>query len=285
MRIQGYFARMLRRLVLISILCCGLFAHAQNWCPPGATWTYEALGNNGGFIRLTYARDTLINGDEAQVIDLFSATQPAPGFGMPIYNELPAYRITKRANDAVLLWSGAAWDTLYWFNAAPGISYRAPFTNCAPYIITGTGIESFDGTWLRWHNIGSIHRIYERMGLVWHIDMPCPGVVVPHPAALRCYSDHEISVQLTTDDCEALVGIASNAFNSRTIPYPNPSSDHFQIDLPLGPSRVTVLDQSGRSVLIQRAEGPSARISTAHLMPGLYFIRVGNSTPVKWLKE
>jgi hypothetical protein len=43
---------------------------AQSWCPPGATWTYNAGMALAGFNRLSYTHDTIIGDFNAQVIDL-----------------------------------------------------------------------------------------------------------------------------------------------------------------------------------------------------------------------
>ena len=146
-------------------------------------------------------------------------------------------------------------------------------------------MEVFDGVSLRWHNIGSIHKIYERMGFVWHIEMPCPGVPIFAPAALRCYSDHQISVQLTVEDCEALVGIEQHASGHLGPPFPNPGSDQLMLDLSPGLHDIALFDATGRTVLQERTADPKPMIPTAHLAPGLYHVRVDDDAAVRWVKQ
>ncbi|MBK9538805.1 MAG: hypothetical protein IPO12_08710 [Flavobacteriales bacterium] len=66
------------RASLFSLLLLPLLACGQSWCVPGATWRYNVLFIYG-YIEYSYAGDTLINGMEAQVLDVATAFQyPQP---------------------------------------------------------------------------------------------------------------------------------------------------------------------------------------------------------------
>lgn len=283
------FEAMNPRSLLMLAHLLPLAGATQIWCPPGATWTYEALNDNGGFIRMTYRADTIIDGMEAQVIDRYSATQSAPDFGVPTYAYEPVARITRVQDDIVFTYANSTWDTLYWFGATPAHSYRAPHTTCSPFIIVDTGTDTLSGMPLDWYNIGSVHRIYQRLGYVWHVELTCPGSILLDPANLRCYSDNEISVQLLTTDCEALVGIEDLAPTSPIRPFPNPGSD--RIYLPDDPrtERLILHDGLGREVLQVQLRGQSV-VDMSALQAGPYTYRLVGADGREmsrgvWMKE
>lgn len=60
---------MLRSYLLPVATVLAFGSHAQSWCPPGATWTYEydlVLGGYYGVQRVEYVGDTLLGGYTAQ---------------------------------------------------------------------------------------------------------------------------------------------------------------------------------------------------------------------------
>lgn len=52
-----------------------MFGNAQSWCPPGATWTYTHSNNwtHEGYARYQYIGDTVIDGNNAQIISMHAA--------------------------------------------------------------------------------------------------------------------------------------------------------------------------------------------------------------------
>lgn len=265
------------------------FLQAQIWCPPGATWTYEALHDQGGFIRMSYRADTVIDGVAAQVIDRYSATQLAPDFGEPTTSYEAVARITRVQDDVVFTYANSTWDTLYWFGATTVNSYRAPHTTCSPFIIVDTGTDTLSGMPLDWYSIGSVHRIYQRLGYIWHVELTCPGVLLLDPAKLRCYSDVDITVQLSADDCEALVGIDDMAAPMRLLLLPNPGTDRIVVRDGPGADRLTLFDALGRPAL-DRSIRASTAIDASSLEPGPYIYRVRDAQgrvigAGRWMKE
>jgi hypothetical protein len=281
----------MRKVFSLMALFAFLSSFAQNWCPPGATWTYEALHDNGGFIRMSYTGDTLIDGEVAQVIDMFSATQTGSSGGVPVYDHIPVARITKVEGHVVYVLQDQAWDTLYWFNASPGHSYAATHEPCSPFVILDDGIEWFDGIPLRWHSVGPIHRIYERMGYTWHIELACPPPwnIILDPAALRCYSDDQISVQLRAEDCEALVGIEDLQAHSTPTLHPNPGSDRLYVEPAQGVLSIQMLDALGRWVHNAPITASSIAIDTSLLPGGTYLVLTtyadARRQVQRWMKE
>jgi len=262
---------------------------AQVWCPPGATWTYDALESNGGFIRSSYIGDTLIDGELAQIIDRYAAVQQAPDFGEPVITYTPVAMITKYDANVVYLRGGQSWDTLYWFGAQVGSRWTAPHMNCSPFYVSTIGTTDFDGVSLRYVNIGPVHRIYERFGLLWHIHLHCPGFIILEPAGLRCYSDHELSVEFGSTECEAFVGVGEHLAHIENPPFPNPGSTQFTLTLPPSPHTITLFDAMGRLVLEQRTADERPVIATEGLLTGMYMVRIvdGNNMVQlhHWMKQ
>lgn len=259
-------------------------AHAQSWCVPGATWTFDAPGSLGGYVQFSYVGDTLIDGEVAQIIDQYNVLQQVPDLSILTISYASVARITKLVDDVVYAYNpdvspSAPWDTLYWFGAQVGSRWRPPHMNCSPLNVTATGTGEFGGVQLRYLDIGPVHRIYERFGYLWHIALNCPGILVLEPASLRCYSDVELSVQFGPAGCLDLVSVAEHEVRTGLAAFPNPGTTHFTLSavegsLPPGPHTITLFDATGRMVLHQRTNDARPVIGTEALPTGLYRITV-----------
>ncbi|MBP7407392.1 MAG: T9SS type A sorting domain-containing protein [Flavobacteriales bacterium] len=268
------------------------FSWGQIWCPPGATWTYEAGLILAGFQRMSYTHDTLVGGYTAQVIDRYSAIQypqapPGPTYGgPPIISYDPVSVITRSADDVVFTLSGITWDTLYWFGAVPGDHWypaHAVDTNCEPLLVSDTGTMVVDDVSLRWLNVSGT-TVIERIGSTFDLYMYCPNYIIDGPTGMRCYSDDEIAYALNVINCESLVGLNELAGSPGLLIFPNPGIEHFNLnDLEFG-ELIEVYDVTGKIALKQRSTGPSMRIDASGLSPGAYHIRAGTSA-VRWMKK
>ncbi len=287
------------RKALLLLMLVAHMASAQNWCPPGATWTYDSEMYTAGFIRMTYTHDTLIGGDIAQVIDRYTATQlpqppPEPHFsGPPFTSYDPVVTITKLDTGVVYVLSGASWDTLYWFDAVPGDHWWPPgisSPDCDQLVVGDTGTDVLDGValhWIRFNNTS--YKIYERLGWTWSMGVYCPNWIIDGPMPMRCYHDDEIDVNFTQAPCEALVGIDENAIGDIPRIFPNPGTDQFTVQLPSGQHTITLFEATGRMVLEQRTAQQRAVIDTHALPPGLFIVHIRNSSGLsnvqRWVKE
>ncbi len=112
---------------LIFLLAFGGSLRAQQWCPPGAEWsfTYHAMDwSNGvthnGVLLSKYTGDTLVGGHLAQRISstLYYEVSGAEG---SVTTAWPP-RYTRLADDVVYIWDlwAEQYDTLLWFGAGPG---------------------------------------------------------------------------------------------------------------------------------------------------------------------
>lgn len=288
----------MRALSILLLTLVSGTSSAQNWCAPGATWTYEAGMFLAGFIRMSYTHDTLIDGFNAQVIDQYRAVQypqppPDPIFGgPPVITYTPVAVITRTENDVVLIRGGSTWDTLYWFGAAPGDRWSQAHvedTSCAPFVVVDTGTTLFDGIPLRWIGIEDWYRVYERIGSTWDMFMYCPNWIIDGPLGMRCYRDDAIDVGFTQTPCEALVGVEENFTDDRMLPFPNPGSEHFALTLGPGTHSIALYDATGRVVHEERTPGARLLIGTSALPAGPYRIVVRSDgeaiRSAMWLKQ
>lgn len=282
----------MNRLSLLFVtLSSSLALQAQSWCPPGATWTYNADMALSGFQRMTYTHDTIIAGHTAHVIDRYPAIQyplPPPDFGYtePYIDHTPVAAITQLEDDVVYIFSGTDRDTLYWFGALPGDHWYPAFVDDPtrqPLVVTDTSTTVVDGVPLRTLQVSG-YTVMERIGSTWDMLLTCPNWLVDGPTGLRCYSDAEIEFSLVAGECELLMGVPE-AERSHIALYPNPGSERFVIQLPPGMHRIQVRDALGRVVFHAGAAGSRIEIDTSTWPSGLYLVHVDGRPAQRWVKE
>ena len=286
---------MVRNILFLLLATLTIPGQAQSWCPPGATWTYNAGMALAGFHRMTYTHDTLIGGFNAQIIDQYSAIQfpqppPGPTFGGPPHiSYTPVAVITRSDSDAVFILTGSVWDTLYWFGAIPGDRWFPPHalgSACDPITVADTGTMVIDGVPLRRVETMDGYTLIERIGCTWDMFMYCPNWILDGPTGMRCYSDDEISYQIAPGACEMLVGVNEASATSSLMIYPNPGTDQFSLSLPPGAHTIALFDAAGRVVHQHRIHDEQATIDTAHLPAGIYLVKVDERLkPLRWVKE
>jgi len=288
------------RIHLFAALCClGLGAQAQNWCPPGATWTYSSVISQYATNRIIrYTGDTIIGGESAQT--LFTVDQ----FVNPTTLEIDTFGTggnswTRFSDSVVWAWSPTenAWDTLYYFGAVPGSQWEPPFAEpgfCGSaelgdmVQVLDTGTTVVQGVPLQYWDIhlGAYWgRVTERMG--WSVGMiPFSGCWQDYTSALTCYADDEISYVATgATGCDLITRI-STATLPEAMLHPNPGMDRLILTLPPGQHTITLFDATGRMVHQQHTQDTPATIDTAHLPSGIYMVKVDEGVqPLRWVKE
>ena len=288
---------MLRNLAWSILLVSPQALVAQNWCPPGATWTYSITDDVPyawhGFLVVTYARDTLWGGHPGQVFSSH-AVMVLGDLGFTSVSDVDVSNITWVEGDVVH--APTTWDTLYNFAAVPGdFWYGSTYArvNCPgdPLAVLDTGHVMVDGLSLRYvdvdNGVNGLHRIIERIGYdLWMT--PQLNCVPPSAiATLRCYHDDEIDYVAPgwSGPCEGIVGIGEQVIGSSSYVFPDPGADHFTLSLPPGPHSIALFDATGRLTLQQRTIDERATIATAHLPSGTYVVRVDEGRPMRWVKQ
>ncbi|MBK9176952.1 MAG: T9SS type A sorting domain-containing protein [Flavobacteriales bacterium] len=288
------------RAFLLALAITPHIGTAQSWCPPGATWVHDYADHmfNGGFgvTRVVYEGDSFVGGFTAQKLRETNVIAP---WGSTQYasqtNSIPI--LTRYEDDVVYLWNwNNVFDTLMWFSATPGQYWQAPGLDdpFARITVLDTSTVVIDGEPLRqlivefgdWEGIPA-DTLRERLGYSFNYLNGWSWFLTDMPwAGLRCYRDEEISFSAAgVTDCGFTLSIGDAVDNSAPVLFPNPGTTHFTVTPPPGPHTISLVDAIGREVLHLRASEQRQVISTAHLVPGLYMVRVDDQAPLRWVKE
>ncbi|HMQ77678.1 MAG TPA: T9SS type A sorting domain-containing protein [Flavobacteriales bacterium] len=296
------------RAALLTMALLPLLASAQSWCPPGAEWHLSTGGYLfSGYLHRTYTGDTVIVGrtaqrlnDEGYIISTFS--------GQPEYLAQSAVHYTSVENDLVLILKNNVWDTLVRFDAVPGDRwYPGAPQPCGEdhpagmYQVVDTTTYWVDGFPLRSCTLDGVQADGSLIGgplLPYHERIGLLGGLIFDPwcmfdggyESVRCYSDNEISYHAPDwlDVCD--LGLHVDRYHRDLLmPFPNPGSSHFTLDLPQGPHTITLFDATGRMVLQQRTTDLRPVVATEALPAGLYRITVrdgrGGVLGATWVKD
>lgn len=279
---------------------------AQQWCPPGAEWSFDyhnVLGGHEGYLHVEYAQDTLLNGLSAQCLDAHVRAYDHNTAG---YFDLPHRRlITSFDGDMVGLWDDhhQDFDTLFRFDAAPGDRWGIPWhPSFSSLVVTDTLHTVIDGVLLRqvvvgFDQPGSLFSdtVMERIGaLSMYID-PFYTVMLDGPVGrLRCYTDLEIQHIRPGAElgCFSLLSVNEYAAGGPSV-YPNPGRDRIRIGIPaeLVPAtwQVSIFDARGVLVMDQRLLDGGGWINTGGITPGLYTIKLhgpdSGTYHFRWVRE
>jgi hypothetical protein len=82
--------------------------------------------------------------------------------------------------------------------------------------------------------------------------------------------------------------LSVDAFSNATIKvYPNPTSDFLHVEVAAQNSRKTyqIIDDLGRIVATGTMVDTTTEISVSSLKTGMYFLKIGEQTPVKFMKN
>lgn len=293
------------RAALLSLALLPLLACAQNWCPPGATWTYGMQADWGeGYYQLTYVSDTLLGGEIGQTIH---SQQHFHHYDVDsVIVGASEYYVTTRSDaDLVWLWRANAmtWDTLYWFGAVPGDHWLPPnIVGLCPGFerieVVDTGTVILAGLPLRYLDIRQAgesdtlySRITERLGWAWEMNIwpPCATGPALWAQGLRCYSDEQLAWTDPAWDygCNSVLAVDQRSVTP-PLPFPNPGTTHFTLSLPPGPHTITLFDTTGRRVMEWSAMTGQVMMDTSHLPAGTYLIRAvdqeGRTSQQIWIK-
>lgn len=289
------------RNITILLLAIGSQASAQQWCIPGAEWTYGFANQQAsGITRAWYAGDTLVGGYMAQRIDqTVIAYQPSWPFGQAFTQQLDPLH-TRVANGVVHPWNGSnnTYDTLIWFDAVPGDHWQVPHSDWAQFDVLDTGTTVVEGIPLRYLVVeepivmGVIDTVRERIGFDYFYLDPMQSLLIDWTTVmLHCYRDDDILEfhgSYWQQPCDFTVGVDEH-IAAGGLPTPNPGSDHFTLPLPNGLHSIEVFDATGRRVLATSSNATAARIDTEVWPAGTFLVRIidaqGMSTHHLWVKE
>lgn len=240
------------RLILLIIISFNFVSEgrSQNWCPPGATWHFGLWGPSsyGGYEKIEYVSDTVINSKNCQVLSVYSVAYFAPGPSSGYGADLFTYSeggVSYLYNDDFGI---GKFDTLFNINASVGDSWRMPFADTCyndtlNFIkVLDTGTKIINGNNLKWLYVtfdpGSLgtspkyDTIIERIGFTYgpfYYYTFC-GMIEEGYANFRCYSDFTFAVYPDSAvDCDYPLAVKDHGDNNFSNVFPNPNNGNFSI--------------------------------------------------------
>lgn len=268
-------------VAIAAILIFPVYAKAQVWCPPGATWYYSDGGEfQQGYSKYTYVIDTVIKGINCKKLTHFYKVNGFLGVQQKYFK--PEYVYSE--NGVSYLYNNSGWygeekfDTLYNINAKIGDKWHLPRvdTSCVDsmYVmkVLNTGTKTINGFNLKWLYVKKGPRqiqntlyydydtITERVGFIvdYYLHYCNSGVVdESYQGTLRCYSDDSFGSYSTgvSMACDYITGIKESKANKVEVSlYPNPTNDKIHVQFYSPPNETITLriyDFTGR--LVQQA--------------------------------
>ena len=296
----------MRALLLMGLAgCLSLEVRCQTWCPPGAEWWYDYWGTFGsqlGYVHLTYTSDTLIEGDQCQILNGY-ATGYDYWTDMPFYYPQPPV-ITRALAGQVFYRSGDEWilsfdlgasPTEQWLMVVDGANWDRVVT------VEDTGHLEISGTELRYQvvsfdppiGLNNSDTIIERIGFR-NIAIEPPltlGLKAPLQG-LRCYQDEVISFSSgIAESCDQILGTEDLAQHGDFNVWPNPGEGHLSIktNRATGTAQIIVRDAWGRTLFDQPCTSDRIELDTRSWASGVYALELrttnGERTTTTWIKR
>ena len=316
----------MKKLLIILFFIIGLYVvKAQSWAPTIGTYWYQSFASDptwcsDGYVKFEYYKDSLINGQNCQVIRRFRHQNCQSGlfanYDMQIYTYTGSNNVVY-VNDYLSTANVQTqnFDTLFYFNAAIGYKWRISpdsYTTCtgpkSVVTIADTGHKIIQGVNLKWQKVtistwfnGSssflFDTIYERFGYLRTNEFEpynfCTNFTDGGSiTTLRCYGDNQIiNFKYGHNyNCDYILGIKEEEqLQTEIFIYPNPSQTHVSVrseHYDLTNSTIRITNQIGQLVV---CEDYTHSISIGNLSAGLYtmLIKLKDGTVVskKWIKE
>lgn len=298
--------------IAMLLVWLGTNCPAQNFCQPGARWTFT----NYGMTYLCDVRGTITCNGEVFVHGRMATELHVAAVGNMCYDgpltthSYPIY-YAMEAGD-VMTWTGAAWDTLYRFNAVPGDRWYAPGVEqaasayCDPeenhFVVIDTNRTEFNGvpvqqfTLLQYRDNDPAQPVFTTISERYQYPLFTPEIicnVIICGWYVPCsYSDDEIGeVDLATAPYSR--SLCDQAWNdvSTNVDEIGAAGAPFQFEGgflvfygTIGTERITVdlLDGSGRLIRSDQTRNAPYRMDVSDLTAGVYLVRtVDPSTSVQ----
>lgn len=301
---------MKRMVCLWVILGFSLAGTGQVWIDPGAVWHYDywTIGS-GGFLKMEYEKDTMIQGRTCQKIITHVYT-----FGMDQWGKiflLGKFRwpdeFTTVSGDTVFYWRDNQFFVLYNFGAAIGDQWIVSVGNPGGFsekcddtsrvMVTDTGHVAINGKSYRYitleptsnspvglvgtyaERFGMMNTTYNNFQYMFPYGFQCDSItaiVEWYFTRFKCFQDSSFALYNPfTEDCEHIlktIGI-EEVEEQRVTVYPNPTSGTVYIANAVeGDKLIEVFNYQGALVKRHRLSGTESHINLSDLPGGVYFM-------------
>jgi hypothetical protein len=300
----------MKKILAILILFITYNGFAQSWDPYSAYWIYGAsYYSSGAQIRLSYLRDTLINGQDCQILkrDVLEYDYYSKTYSYRVWdNEVTYYKsgVTYILNDN-------KFDTLYYF--AANINDRYKITSKLSWrskenayaVVVDTGHTVINQNKLKWLAVDYKFKsdgfdvdyytlrdtIIERIGATKLYYLPWDvinGMLDGNEGGeLQCYHDYLIGVynnnKYNYGDCNFDISLGIPSIESNLVNvFPNPADSEFSITLKNKQVEniLSIYTTSGQIVKSIRSNFSNdvIKINTSSWSNGLYILIVSNKS-------
>jgi len=258
----------------------------QDFAPIGAEWYYSSSAGGAAptaseYYYLIVEKDTVINDLSLRKIKRTYCSYRGDSLEVSPY-------LIHESGDTISLYDqeNEKLYRLFVFNASQGdtlvldIPYDNYYTEDSTYrvVIDTIVTETFDGTKLKKYvleqidDFGWFSGFYlEKVGgYEWFL--PLGKVIIPEAdGPIRCYHDNETDINFTSKECDyRIVNSINDMLADRFELYPNPTSNHVQIETDLRVDNIEVIDISGHIVL----QTKKTDLNISPLTSGVYFVRI-----------
>ena len=292
-------AQLIAGLMLLTLQPCA----ARSWCPPGAEWTHAyadvSFGGGHGITRVVYEGDSQVGGFMAQKLRETNVIAP---WGSDEYTSTtnPYPMLTRFADGVVYLWNGwpGEYDTLMWFNAAPGQFWASPgledwpdfritVLDTSTVTIGGVPLRELTVQWGTWDWMPP-DTLRERIGFSMNYLNGSWWFLTDQPwVGLRCYRDVELSFNTSGEtDCGLTLSIDNARKGVSAGVFPNPGTDHFTLNDLVPSTTFRIYDTTGRCIFTDRATSERMVVDASGFAPGMYHIRLEDGKHgLSWIKH
>ena len=271
---------------------------SQVWIEEGAVWHYDYSSlSGGGFIKITYEKDTLVDGINCQKLEPVKYNFTVDQFQNIIFlvtTDLTT-QYTYSSGDTVFYYSENQFHILYDFGAQPGDTWNLGVdTNmmyCSESIthVDSVGTMMINGQSYRWISLSSLGsssvslngKIIERFGAIdgylFPVEQNCDSSIIVDfdGITFTCFEDNSFQLyNATSYDCEHLLSISDieKSLSNHKL-YPNPTDGILSISTGTVIKKIEIFNIAGHIVKKLKVNKSNTSIDVSNLPEGHYILR------------
>ncbi len=297
--------------IVLAAVTLSVYSQGSVWIDQGATWHYEWSGTLPAYDMIGYVKDTTINGQVCQDLQVSRYMFAPLELGGELLSTDISHRYTYSNGDTVFYLVNGNFHILYNMGAQVGDTWNLGVdTNvyqCGQSIVEvlSTGSSEINGQSYEWINVATLPgssvglsgKIYKRFGAVDDYLFPtesnCDSAIIEwYDYNFTCFEDNSFALYNTIGkDCDYLMNVGIEEYESPerllTI-YPNPATivvNVVAVKNGLSIKDIQIKDMQGR-LLKQTTQ---TKIDVSNLPDGIYLLSIefqnGKRVVERFVKE
>ena len=300
----------MKRILFVLLMLIAARMSGQNeFAPVGAEWHYNYnFFWTSGYVLIESVSDTIIDNIECRKLSKSIAQYDQ--IQDKIYEGIFGYEYMTQINDSVMIYVDGVFKKLYDFSAEigdtiiiPALEHHEEYTY-GTAVVTGKGVMEFEGDSLKYidlkqpedwedspwkfscyHDYSNDYyntvRICEKIGNISGYLLPekCFIADDEEGGALRCYSDEELNVKFSDEECDYVPhkdNVNEISASDMVKIYPNPANDKISIELTEENNTIDTYDNIGRKISSFQTNNKIINIDISEYPSGLYLIVIKN---------